>query len=65
MSKPEYTAIIFIDHRNYPIKYRKISNIDRFIQFARNKYPLLTAVNFYERSTKQFYKQIKIQSCNK
>lgn len=55
-----YTAIVFISGREYPIKYRKITNIDRFMQFARGKFPNLTAVNFYKKETKQFYKQVKM-----
>ena len=55
-----YTAIVFISGREYPIKYRKISNIDRFMIFATGKFPNLTAVNFYEKETKQFYKQVKV-----
>jgi len=54
------TAIIFIKDRNYPIKYRKITNINRFVTFVQSKYPFATAINFYKRNTKEFYKQIKI-----
>jgi hypothetical protein len=54
------TAIIFIKDRNYPIKYRKITNMNKFVIFAQSKYPFATAINFYKRNTKEFYKQIKI-----
>jgi len=54
-----YTAIVFISGREFPIKYRKISNPNRFMQFARNKFPLLTAVNFYEKESRKFYQQLK------
>jgi hypothetical protein len=54
------TAIIFIKDRNYPIKYRKISNINKFVIFAQSKYPFATAINFYKKETKEFLKQIKI-----
>jgi hypothetical protein len=59
--KKEFTAIIFIENRSFPIKYRKISNLDRFVLFTKNKYPLATSVNFYERDTKAFFKQIKLK----
>lgn len=59
MALKQYTAIIFIQDREFPIKYRKITNLDRFMTFARSKYPYCTAVNFYDKETKQFYKQLK------
>jgi hypothetical protein len=59
MALKQYTAIIFIQDREYPIKYRKIINLQRFMIFAVSKYPYCTAVNFYDRQTKQFYKQLK------
>jgi hypothetical protein len=59
MNKEIYTAIVFIHGREYPIKYRKISNLDRFMVFAKMKYSGLSAVNFYEKESKRFYKQLK------
>lgn len=54
------TAIVFIKDRSFPIKYRKISNIDRFVSFVKNKYPFVESINFYEKESKHFFKQIKI-----
>lgn len=59
MALRQYTAIIFIQGKEWPIKYRKITNLDRFMTFARSKYPACTAVNFYDKLTKAFYKQLK------
>jgi len=55
----ELTAIVFIKDRSFPIKYRKISNIDRFVMFVKNKYPQVESVNFYDKETKHFFKQVK------
>lgn len=54
------TAIVFIKNKDYPIKYRKITNINRFVTFVQSKYPFATAINFYKKETKEFLKQIKI-----
>jgi hypothetical protein len=54
------TAIVFIKDKDYPIKYRKITNINRFVTFVQSKYPFATAINFYKKETKEFLKQIKI-----
>lgn len=61
MNTKEFTAIIFIENRSFPIKYRKISSIDRFVSFCKNKYPFATSINFYEKESKNFFKQIKLQ----
>ena len=56
----ELTAIIFFKDRQYAIKYRKISSIDRFVLFVKKKYPNCASVNFYDKETKQFFKQVKM-----
>jgi hypothetical protein len=63
MNKPLFTAIVFFlpGSNSVPVmKYRKISSIDNFMRFASGKYPgMISSVNFYNRETRQFYKQIK------
>lgn len=64
MNNKNYTAIIFfIPGKNQApvMKYRKISNIDKFAAFAALKYPgKISSINFYDCNTRQFFKQIKI-----
>lgn len=57
-----YTAIIFfLPGHPYPaMKYRKISNLKKFEEFALSKYPNISRINFYERESRQFSHQIKI-----
>lgn len=65
MSKPLYTAIVFFipgTNAAPAMKYRKISNIPRFIQFAQQKYPNIKAINFYERDSRLFIEQVKLQA---
>lgn len=59
MGSTLYTAIVFISGREWPVKYRKITNMNRFMIFAISKYPLLTSVNFYDKETKKFIQQLK------
>lgn len=43
-----------------PIKYRNINNLEKFERFAMKKFSdRLGAINFYEKESKQFFKQIK------
>jgi len=61
-----YTAIIFIKDRDYPIKYRNINDVARFVKWVQHRFPLYaTAINFYEKESKIFFKQVKIQNDTK
>lgn len=66
MNKPLYTAIIFfLPGHPYPaIKYRKISNIEKFVTFATGKYPNISSINFYERDSRIFSHQVRIHPVN-
>jgi len=64
MSKQLYTAIVFLSPGTSAapaMKYRKISNIKRFIDFAQQKYPNIKAINFYERDSRLFIEQVRLQ----
>ena len=64
MSKQLYTAIVFFipgTNAAPAMKYRKISNIKRFIEFAQQKYPNIKAINFYERESRLFIEQVRLQ----
>lgn len=67
MTKQLYTAIIFFLPGNpYPaMKYRKISNVNKFVNFATNKYPNISSINFYERDSRIFSHQVRIHPVNK
>ena len=52
-----YTGIII--HPYGAAKYRNINNLDKFEKFAIAKFPLLTAINFYTKEDKKFFKQVR------
>lgn len=60
-----YTAIVIFDRSNGSggCKYHNINNIDKFINFVKTtwKHRQVIAINFYDKKTKKFYQQIKIQ----
>ena len=63
MNKKLYTAIIFfIPGHPFPaMKYRKISSMDKFKNFAAEKYQgKISSINFYDRDTKEFVKQERV-----
>lgn len=66
MNKKLYTAIIFFipGCNSVPVmKYRKITSVEKFTQFAAGKYPgMISSINFYERESREFYKQVKVTS---
>jgi hypothetical protein len=58
----EYNAIVYtgqkeLGNQGY-VKYRKISNVNRFIEFISKKYPLWVFFNLYDKKTNE-------QSCIK
>lgn len=53
-----YTAIVFSEEYN-PCKYRNVSNPNRLAQWFTNHYSRVTAINLYDKETKEFVKQIK------
>lgn len=67
MNKTLYTAIIFFmpGHPFSAMKYRKISNTDKFVTFAQKKYKNISSINFYERDTRLFSHQIRINTPEK
>lgn len=55
MAKMLYTAIVFLQDYKVPvIKYRKIGNVNTFVEFIQKKYTTATKINFYDRSTREF-----------
>jgi hypothetical protein len=57
MNKQEYNGIVFtgdfeIGASGY-VKYRKISNREKFIKFIEGKYPLWVFINLYDRKTNE------------
>lgn len=61
MSKKLYTAIVFLENYNVPvIKYRKIGNVNSFVEFIQKKYNEATKINFYDRSTREFCFQVTL-----
>lgn len=57
------TAILFFRPGTglNPVKYRNIKGIEKFERFAMSKFAdNLRAINFYDKETKKFFKQIKI-----
>ena len=60
-----YTAVVIFDRENGSggCKYHNINNIDKFVYFVRThwKHKKVTAINFYDKETKKFFQQIKIQ----
>lgn len=59
MKKQEYTCIVFfLDKKCSPWKYRKIYNLNNFINFVKKINGIY--INVYHKETKQFYKQIKV-----
>jgi hypothetical protein len=65
MSKQLYTAIVFFipgTNAAPAMKYRKISDKNKFVQFAQNKYPNIQSINFYERDSRLFIEQVRIKA---
>jgi hypothetical protein len=65
MSKQLYTAIVFFipgTNQAPAMKYRKISDKNKFVQFAQNKYPNIQSINFYERDSRLFIEQVRIKA---
>ena len=50
-----YNAIVYTGNKtignNGYVKYRKISNLSRFIDFTEKKYPLWVFMNVYDKAT--------------
>jgi hypothetical protein len=54
-----YNCIVFFKD-DHPIKYHKVNNIDRLITWLEKKRPSALYVNVYDRNTRSFVKQVKI-----
>jgi len=59
MAKTLYSAIVFMTDNTPARKYRNISNINNFINFARS----INAdyINIYEKTTRKFQERIYIK----
>jgi len=59
MAQKLYTGIIFFQDAQTPRKYRNISNINSFINFARS----IDAdyINLYEKTTRKYKERIYIK----
>ena len=59
-----YSAIVIFEQlgRKSACKYRNINNIDRFMSYIKKNWANkgVTAVNIYEKKSRNFVKQIKI-----
>jgi hypothetical protein len=60
MAKKLFTAIVFINNIDIPRKYRNISNLNSFRQFAHTIDGALY-YNLYDKATKLFVERIYIQ----
>lgn len=60
-----YTAIIVGQQcgRQFGAKYRNVNNLEKFMQYVRQTWAPrgATAVNFYDKKTKQFFTQKKVE----
>jgi len=62
-----YTAIVLLFDTTAPdkitgaVKYRNVNNTDKFERFAMGKFPNIKAINFYTKTDKAFFKQIKFE----
>jgi hypothetical protein len=58
------TAIVFFKPGTMlnPTKYRNIKGFEKFERFAMSKFAdKLQAINFYDKETKRFIKQVKLK----
>lgn len=53
-----YTAIVF-SKGHHPCKYRNVTKPDRLAAWFSYHYSQVTAINLYDKQTKEFIKQIK------
>ena len=53
----QYNAIVYTGDKTTGndgyVKYRKISNVDRFINFITNKFPQWVFFNLYDKATNE------------
>jgi hypothetical protein len=55
-----YTAIVFFKDDSRPVKYRNIKGAEKFERFVMSKFnDNLAAINFYNKETRGFVKQVK------
>ena len=53
-----YTAIVFSEG-HAPCKYRNVSRPNKLAEWFTKHYSRVTAINLYDKETKNFVKQIK------
>ena len=53
-----YTAIVF-SRGHHPCKYRNVTRPDKLAAWFSSHYSEVTAINLYDKQTRQFVKQIK------
>lgn len=58
MAKPAYTCIVFFENRP-PAKYRQVFYPNRLWQYCTRNLGTITAMNIYNKITKEFIKQAK------
>lgn len=54
-----YNAIVFFADRE-PIRYHKVNNVEKLINWLMRNRPSANYVNLYEKETRSFVQQIKI-----
>ena len=59
-----FNAIVFFSDRD-PIRYHKVNNIDKLIIWLTNNRPSANYVNLYEKESRNFVRQIKINKGSK
>lgn len=59
------TVIVFVKEKNFPLKYRNITNNDgriaSFIKFVQQKFGAIDHINCYDKVTGQFLFQKRIE----
>jgi len=54
-----FNAIVFFSDQD-PIRYHKVNNIDKLIVWLTKNRPSANYVNLYEKESRNFVRQIKI-----
>ncbi|NDV46022.1 hypothetical protein D0T49_03075 [Paludibacter sp. 221] len=59
MKKREYTCICFAANKGGALKYRRVTNVYNLFKNMLSAGYQLTAINVYDKQTKQFLKQLR------